>query len=99
MHALWVAASLLFLASGWQFLRQSAAAFPLFVTACVLGLVGDLCSHVMPAYQQAFSFAEPHFLRDYFIPTATVTVPLLVAAALWVHSRFAAAFHWPVEAP
>jgi hypothetical protein len=87
LHGLWVAAAVLFFASGWQLLRNRTAAFPLFAAAWVLGTVGNLISQSMPAYREAFSFAAPLFTRDYVIPAATALVPVLIAAALWAHSR------------
>jgi hypothetical protein len=87
IHGLWVSASVLFLASGWQLLRKSRAAFLLFAAAWVLGAVGNLISQSMPAYREAFSFPAPMFTRDYLIPAATALVPVLVAAGVWAHGR------------
>jgi hypothetical protein len=87
LHGLWVAASVLFFFSAWQLIRDRSAAFPLFAAALILGTAGDLISRSLPAYRQAFSFSAPLFTRDYLIPAATALVPLLVAAALWVHGR------------
>jgi hypothetical protein len=87
LHGMWVAASVLFFASAWQLLRDRAAAFPLFAAAWILGTAGDLISRALPAYRQVFSFPEPMFTRDYLIPTATIVIPLLIAAALWAHGR------------
>lgn len=87
LHGMWVAAAVLFFASGWELIRNRAAAFPLFAAAWILGSAGNLISMTMPAYRQVFSFPEPLFTRDYLIPAATALVPVLVAAALWAHSR------------
>lgn len=87
MHALWVSASVLFLASGWKLLRKSRAAFPLFAAAWVLGLVGNLISQSMSVYREAFSFPAPMFTRDYLIPAATALLPVLIAAGVWAHGR------------
>ena len=87
LHALWVAASVLFVASAGQLLRDRAAAFPLFAAAWILGEAGNLISRTLPFYREAFSFSEPLFTRDYLIPVLTTTVPVLVAAALWAHGR------------
>jgi hypothetical protein len=88
IHALWVLAAVLFVASALQFLRKRRAAFPLFVTAWVLGTAGNLISQSMPAYKKAVSFPAPMFMRDYFIPAVTGLLPLFTAVALWVHSRY-----------
>jgi hypothetical protein len=87
IHALWVAAAVLFVTSALQLLRKRSAAFPLFAVAWVLGTVGNLISQSMPAYKQAFSFPAPLFMRDYFIPVVTTAVPVFIVAALWTHSR------------
>ena len=87
LHGLWFAASLLFFASAWQLLCNRPSAFLLFAVAWVLGTVGDLISRSLPAYQQVFSFPEPLFTRDVLIPAAAFIVPLVMAAALWVHGR------------
>ncbi len=87
IHGLWVAASVLFLVSAWQLLRNSRAAFPLFAAAWVLGAVGNLISQSMPIYREVFSFPAPMFTRDYLIPAATALVPVLIAAGLWAHDR------------
>ena len=87
LDGLWVAAAVLFFASGWQLLRNSRAAFLLFAAAWVLGTVGNLIAQSSPAYRVAFSFPEPLFTRDYLIPAATALVPVLIAAALWAHGR------------
>ena len=74
IHALWVAAGVLFVTSALQLLRKRRSAFPLFAAAWVLGTAGNLISQSMPAYKEAFSFGTPMFLRDRFIPAvATVT--------------------------
>src|SRR5208283_4084054 len=87
LHGLWIAAAVLFFASAWQLLRNRASAFLLFAVAWVLGTVGDLISHSLPAYRQVFSFPEPLFTRDVLIPAATMIVPVLIGAALWAHGR------------
>ncbi len=87
IHALWVGASVLFFASGWQLLRKRQVAFPLFAAAWFLGAVGNAISQSMPAYREAFSFPAPLFARDYLIPAVTALVPALIAAALWAHGR------------
>jgi hypothetical protein len=87
IHGLWVAASVLLFASGWQLVRNRPAAFSLFAAAWVLGTAGNLISKSMPAYKEAFSFPAPLFTRDYLIPIATALVPVLIAAALWAHGR------------
>jgi hypothetical protein len=88
IHALWVTAAVLFLACAVQLLRKRRAAFFLFAAAWVLGAVGNLISQSIPAYREAFSFPAPLFLRDYFIPAVTALVPVLIAFALWAHSRY-----------
>ncbi len=87
LHGLWVAAAVLFFASGWQLIRDRPAAFALFAVAWVLGTAGNLISQSLPAYREAFSFPSPLFMRDYFIPAATALIPVLVAGALWAHGR------------
>jgi hypothetical protein len=87
IHALWVTAAVLFLACALQLLRKRRAAFLLFAAAWILGAVGNLISQSIPAYRKAFSFPSPMFLRDYFIPAVTALVPVLIAFALWAHSR------------
>ena len=87
IHGLWVTASVLFLISAWQLVRNRRAAFPVFAMALVLGTVGNVISHATPAYREVFSFPEPQFTRDYLIPAATAVVPVLIAAALWAHAR------------
>ncbi len=87
IHALWVTAAVLFAACAVQLLRKRRAAFLLFAAAWVLGAAGNLISQSMPAYRRAFSFPSPLFLRDYFIPAVTALVPVLIALALWAHSR------------
>lgn len=87
IHAMWVSASVLFFASGWQLLRDRPAAFSLFAAAWVLGTVGNLISQATPAYREVFSFPTPLFTRDYLIPAVTALVPVLIAAALWTHGR------------
>jgi hypothetical protein len=91
IHALWVTAAVLFLACAVQLLRRRPAAFLLFAAAWVLGAVGNLISQSIPAYRQAFSFPAPMFLGDYFIPAVTALGPVLIALALWAHSRYAVA--------
>jgi hypothetical protein len=87
IHALWVTAAVLLVASAVQLARKRRAAFPLFAAAWVLGTAGNLISQSIPAYREAFSFPAPMFLRDYFIPAVTALVPVLIALALWAHSR------------
>ena len=87
IHALWVAASLLFLVSAVQLLRNRSAAFLAFAAGWVLGTVGNLISQATPEYRHAFSFPTPMFTRDYLIPAAVALLPLLIAAALWAHRR------------
>ena len=87
IHALWVAAAVLLLACAVKFIRKRRAAFPLFAVAWILGTAGNLISQSIPAYRAAFSFPAPVFLRDYFIPAVTALVPVLIALALWAHSR------------
>ena len=87
LHGLWVAAAVLFFASGWQLLRNSRAAFPLFAAAWILGTAGNLISQSLPAYREVFSFPAPLFTRDYLIPVTTTLLPVLIAAALWAHGR------------
>jgi hypothetical protein len=87
LHGLWVAANVLFFASGWQLLQNRRTAFPFFAAAWVLGTVGNLIAQSIPAYRVAFSFPEPLFTRDYLIPAVTTVVAVLVAAALWAHGR------------
>lgn len=87
IHGLWIAASVLLFASGWQLLRNRSAAFPVFAAAWVLGAAGNLISQSTPAYREVFSFPVPSFPRDYLIPAATALLPVLIAAALWAHGR------------
>jgi hypothetical protein len=87
LHGLWVSASVLFFASGWELLRKRRSAFPLFAAAWVLGTVGNLISQSSPVYRQVFSFPTPMFTRDYLIPAATALLPVFIAAALWAHDR------------
>lgn len=87
IHALWVTAAVLFVACAVKLLRKRPAAFPLFAAAWTLGAAGNLISQSIPAYGAAFSYPAPLFLRDYFIPAVTALVPVLIAVALWAHSR------------
>jgi hypothetical protein len=91
LHAIWVGAAVLFLASAAEFLRKRVAAFPLFAAAGLLALLGNLISQSMAEYREAFSFPAPQLMRDYFIPAATALIPVLIAVALWAHSRCAPA--------
>jgi hypothetical protein len=86
-HALWIGASVLFLASGLQLLRNRASAFALFAVAWVLGAAGNMMSQSTPEYREVFSFSAPLFARDYLIPAMTACIPVLIAAALWAHGR------------
>lgn len=88
IHAMWVAASVLFFASAWQLIRKRPSAFLLFAAGWIIGTTGNLIGQASPVYRAAFSFPEPMFTRDYFIPAATALVPILIAAALWTHSRY-----------
>jgi hypothetical protein len=87
LHALCVAAGVLFLVSAWQLLRSRRAAVVVFAAAWVLGAVGDWISHAIPVYKEVFSFSSPQFRRDYLIPAATALLPLFMAAALWQMTR------------
>jgi hypothetical protein len=87
IHGLWVAASALFFVSGWQLLRNRAAAFPLFAAAWVVGAIGNMISQSMPVYREVFSFPAPLFTRDYVVPAVSALVPVLIAVALWAHGR------------
>ena len=87
IHALWVTAGILLFACAVQLLRKRRAAFLLFAAAWVLGAAGNLIPQSLPAYREAFSFPAPMFLPDYFIPAVTALVPVLIALALWAHSR------------
>lgn len=90
LHGLCVAASVLFAVSAWQLLRNCRQAFPLFAAAWVLGAIGNFVSDRMPiAYRQVFSFPGYSFRRDLLIPAAGALVPVVVAGALWIHSRHA----------
>lgn len=89
VHALWVTASLVFFAAGWQLLRDRAAAFPLFAVGWLCGTAGNMISQSMPVYREVFSFSTPLFARDYLIPSATSLLTVLIATALWAHSRCA----------
>lgn len=81
------AATALFLACAWQLLRSRSAAFPLFAVALLVGTVGDLVSQASPAYREVFSFPTPEFTRDVVVPAVSAAVPIVIAAALWVHHR------------
>jgi hypothetical protein len=87
IHVLWIVASALFFDSAWKLVRNRRAAFPIFAAAWVLGTVGDLFSHSMPAYREVFAFSAPQFARDYVMPVATALVPVIMAAALWRMAR------------
>ena len=89
LHALWVTAAVLLVASAVELLRKRRAAFLLFAVAWISGAAGNLISQSLPAYRAAFSFSAPLFLRDYFIPAVTALVPVFLALALWAHSRCA----------
>lgn len=88
LHALWVAASLLFLAAAVGMLRRRVAAFPLFAAAWALGTLGNLIAESSPVYRQVFSFPQPAPMRDYVIPAASALLPMAIAVALWVHARY-----------
>jgi Na+/glutamate symporter len=90
LHALWMAASVLFVASAWQLLRDRDAAFPLFGMALTAGTIGNAIARALPAYREAFSFSSPLLMRDCVIPIASVVVPLVVVSALWAHA------HWTI---
>lgn len=87
IHGMWVGASMLFAASGWQLFRKRRAAFPLFAAGWVLGGAGNWISQSLPASREVFSFPAPLFTRDYLIPAVTTLLPMLIAAALWAHGR------------
>lgn len=88
IHAMWVSASILFFASAWQLIRKQPSAFLIFACGWILGTAGNLIGQASPVYRAAFSFPEPMFTRDYLIPAATALIPILIAAALWTHSRY-----------
>lgn len=77
IHALWVAAALLFAASAVLLLLDKAAAFTAFAAAWVLGNGGNLIAPVLPGTP----------VPPLWIETATLLFPLFVAAALWAHAR------------
>lgn len=87
IHVMWVSASVLFFACAWQLFRQRRAAFLLFAIAWILGTAGNLIGQTLPEYRQTFSFSTPLFTRDYLVPAATALLPVLIAAAVWVHGR------------
>jgi hypothetical protein len=87
LHALWVAGSVLCLIAALELLRNRPAAFLAFGAAWIAGTAADICCSAMPEYRAAFSFPAPQFLRDFAVPTARTLLPILVAAALWVHHR------------
>ena len=88
IHALWVAGSTLCLIAAWELMRNRPAAFLAFGAAWIAGAVGDICCTAMPEFRAAFSFPTPQILRDIVIPTTRALLPILVAAALWVHHRY-----------
>jgi hypothetical protein len=88
LHALWVGASVLFLAAAVQLLRRQVTAFALFAAAWALGTVGNLIAESSPVYRQVFSFPQPAPMRDYVIPAASALLPLAIAVALWAHGRY-----------
>lgn len=87
LHLVWVVAAAGFALAAGLLLWNRPLAFPAFAAAAILGAAGDLYSRRLPAYAQAFSFRTPLFTRDVLIPTVSTLVPLLLAAALWIHSR------------
>lgn len=87
LHGLWIAGSVLCLVTAWELLRNRRAAFLAFAAAWIAGAAGEFINCTMPEYRAVFSFSEPQFTRDYLIPIARALVPVLVAAALWAHSR------------
>jgi hypothetical protein len=87
IHALWVAAAVLFVVSACQLFRKRRTAFHFFTAAWVSGAVGNQISQSMPSYSQVFPSPAPMHMRDYIISAVTALVPGLVAAALWAHGR------------
>jgi hypothetical protein len=86
IHALWIAASALFLVCAVELLRDRGAPFAAFALAWIVGAVGNWISESMPVYRETFSFPAPSFMRDVLVPAVAALVPALVAIALWVTS-------------
>ena len=81
IHALWVAAALLFAASAVLLLLDRPAAFTAFAAAWLLGNGGNLIAPALPGTP----------VPPLWIETITLLFPVLVAAALWAHARRCAA--------
>jgi hypothetical protein len=91
LQAVWVASGLLFLASAALLVFRRRSAFPVFVSALALDILGTLVEQSLPAYRETFSFATPNPMRDVVIPAAQLAIPLAIAALLWLMSRRAPA--------